>query len=102
MGKVVMISLGELAIESVPPAPYDRSLKGDCMSDRRHDFDFIFGEWKIHSRRLRDRLVGCTEWVEFDGTCVGRPIWGGAANMDEFDAPNTPWGHIQGLTVRLF
>jgi hypothetical protein len=72
------------------------------MAARRHDFDFIFGQWKVHHRRLKEALSGDTEWVEFEGTCVGRPIWGGVGNMDEIDAPQTPWGHIQGMTVRLF
>lgn len=72
------------------------------MGERRHDFDFIFGEWKVYNRRLKERLAGCTEWIEFDATNVGRPIWGGVGNMDEFDAPKTPLGHLQGMTVRLF
>lgn len=72
------------------------------MTDRQHDFDFIFGEWSVHHRRLREALSNNPEWVEFDGTCVGRPVWGGIGNTDEIDAPDTPWGHIQGMTVRLF
>jgi hypothetical protein len=70
--------------------------------DPQRDFDFFFGDWKIHNRRLKEPLAGSTEWLEFDATSVVRPIWGGLAHMDEYDAKETPWGHLQGMTVRLF
>jgi len=45
------------------------------------DFDFWMGSWTVRGRRLRERLVGCEEWVEIGGTSVecddtfdGRPI----------------------------
>ncbi|MFL6248082.1 MAG: hypothetical protein ACJ74H_18810 [Thermoanaerobaculia bacterium] len=70
-----------------------------------HDFDFLFeGEanWRVHNRRLREPLAGSSEWVEFDSTYVARPIWGGAAHMDEYEALHTPWGEIHGMTLRLY
>lgn len=67
-----------------------------------HDFDFLFGSWKVRNRRLREALAGSNDWVEYDATCVARPIWGGAANTDEYVALDTPWGEIHGLTLRLF
>ncbi len=27
-----------------------------------HDFDFLVGEWRSHSRRLKERLAASTEW----------------------------------------
>ena len=69
--------------------------------DGQHDFDFQFGRWKAHNRRLLHPLTGSNEWVEFDSTIVARPIWEGRANMDEFEA-DTPSGHIEGMTVRLY
>jgi hypothetical protein len=65
------------------------------------DFDFWMGSWKVHNRRLRNPLSGSTSWYEFDGTMVARPIWGGRANMDEYEA-DSPTGHIQGMTLRLY
>jgi hypothetical protein len=36
---------------------------------RRHDFDFIFGRWQVHNRRLADIAnPDCTKWVEFEAT----------------------------------
>jgi hypothetical protein len=69
--------------------------------DPQTDFDFIFGSWKVHNRRLLSPLTGSTTWVEFDGTSVARPVWGGRANMDEFEA-ESPSGHIQGMSLRLY
>ncbi|HZU28014.1 MAG TPA: hypothetical protein VFA04_20965 [Bryobacteraceae bacterium] len=69
--------------------------------DGQHDFDFEFGQWKAHSRRLLHPLTGSNQWVEFDGTLVARPVWGGRANMDEFEA-DSPTGHIEGMTVRTW
>jgi hypothetical protein len=71
------------------------------MSDSQHDFDFLFGDWTIRNRRLKDALADSSEWVEFDASGFCRPIWNGLAHYDEFDAPETPWGHIQGMTLRL-
>src|SRR5207244_8679775 len=49
----------------------------------KNDFDFLFGRWRVHHRRLRERLAGCNEWQEFDGTSVAQPILGGLGNIDD-------------------
>ncbi len=69
--------------------------------DGQQDFDFWIGSWKVHNRRLRERLKGSTTWDEFEGTVVARPIWGGRANTDEYEADG-PAGHIQGMSLRLY
>jgi hypothetical protein len=67
-----------------------------------HDFDFLFGTWKVHNRGLLHPLSGAKEeWAESDGTSVVRPIWGGRANTEEYDA-ETPSGHADGLTVQTY
>ena len=35
--------------------------------DGAHDFDFLIGDWKAHVKRLPERLVGSTHWIEYDG-----------------------------------
>jgi hypothetical protein len=72
-----------------------------AQRDGQSDFDFLIGSWKIHNRRLKNPLTGSTSWYEFEGTAVARKIWGGRANIDEYEA-DTPSGHIQGLTLRLY
>lgn len=63
------------------------------------DFDPIFGEWRIHNRRLKARLAGCTEWEEFTSTGKVRPILGGAGNFGEIHFPTKGY---TGATLRLF
>jgi hypothetical protein len=77
------------------------ALQAATPRDGQHDFDFEIGTWKIHLKRLVRPLTGATTWVEFDGTVVARALWDGRANMDEFEA-DSPSGHIEGLTLRLY
>jgi hypothetical protein len=69
--------------------------------DGREDFDFFIGTWKVHHRRLRERLKGSTSWEEFTGTSVARKVLGGLGNMDE-GTMERETGRVLGMTVRLF
>jgi hypothetical protein len=69
--------------------------------DGQHDFDFEFGTWKTHLKRLAHPLSGSDTWVEYDGTSVVRKVWDGRANLGELDVGNTN-AHIEGLTLRLY
>jgi hypothetical protein len=64
-----------------------------------HDFDFYVGTWRIHNRRLRQALAGCSEWYEFEATSRARQVLGGVGNFDEYDAPSVD---IHGITLRLY
>jgi hypothetical protein len=72
------------------------------LRDGQHDFDFEIGKWKMHLRRLKTRLQGSHEWVEFDGTSVTRPAWDGKSQVEEFEVDSPVGGHIEGMTVRLY
>lgn len=70
--------------------------------DHVHDFDLFFGSWHSHQRRLKERLAGSKEWLEFEGTQVVRPLLGGQGNMTE-NLFTMPDGSIhRGVTVRAF
>jgi hypothetical protein len=69
--------------------------------DGSHDFDFTFGTWTEHSRRLLHPLTGSNEWVEWDGRTVVRKIWGGRANMAEFKGV-TPSGPLELIALRIY
>lgn len=73
----------------------------ETARDGARDFDFLFGTWKVRNRRLRARLAGSTEWDEFDSISTTRPVWGGAANVEEYEGEG-PSGPILGLAVRLY
>ena len=69
--------------------------------DGQRDFDFELGSWKIHLSRLVKPLTGSKQWVEFDGTSVTRKVWDGRSQLEEFEV-ESPTGHIEGLTLRLY
>jgi hypothetical protein len=76
-----------------------------AAADGRRDFDFWFGRWRIHNRRLASVLEpGCTEWVEFEATGEARPILRGLGNLDSYSAPEAlPDGRsLDGMSLRLF
>ena len=70
-------------------------------NDGRNDFDFLIGSWKVHHRRLMERLNGSTEWEEFDGDTVDRKILNGLGNMDE-NLIHSKKGQVHAITLRLF
>lgn len=69
--------------------------------DGAHDFDFDLGSWQTHSQRLLHPLSGANDWVEMDGTTVVSPVWGGKANLAEFEADG-PAGHLELLALRSY
>jgi hypothetical protein len=69
--------------------------------DGAHDFDYEIGHWDIPLQRLVDRLANSHTWVKFDGTSVTRKVWNGRSQIEEFEA-DSPSGHIEGLTLRLY
>ncbi len=73
------------------------------LRDGAHDFDFLIGDWKAHVRRLPDRLVGSTTWVEYDGISNHKKILDSNANFEEFEVDNPEKHlHIKGQTLRLY
>jgi hypothetical protein len=63
------------------------------MTASLHAFAFQTGSWRVRHRKLAHRLVGSSEWVEFDGTCRAYELLGGAGNVDDFfiDDPAGPY-----------
>jgi hypothetical protein len=66
-----------------------------------HDFDFLVGRWQVHHRRLKQRLVGNTEWEEFGGTTQLRTLMDGHANVDD-NVIELPAGSYRAVSVRSF
>jgi hypothetical protein len=81
--------------DEIPVAP------ASTVSDGAHDFDFHFGVWKTHIRRLQKPLEGSHAWTDYDGTSVVSKIWGGRASLLELEADG-PKGHIEGVGLRLY
>ena len=70
-------------------------------SDAAHAFDLFFGSWHVKHRRLKERLAGSSEWIDFDGTSEMWPVLGGPGNMDD-NIFNFPPGPFRGVAVRAF
>ncbi|MEO8431487.1 MAG: hypothetical protein ABI592_08260 [Acidobacteriota bacterium] len=68
--------------------------------DGARDFDFLQGEWVIHHRRLAERLVGSSEWHEFETPFVMHPILGGLGNIDQCRTVDALF--FEGVSLRLF
>ena len=96
----VMLFLCSLGLGQSAPTTAQQ-IAATMAHDGQHDFDFEFGYWKAHSRRLLHPLTGSNEWYEFEATLVAQPVWGGRANMDQLEA-DTPSGHIEGMSVRTY
>ncbi len=65
------------------------------------DFDFMFGNWKIRNRKLKERLNNCDEWIEFEARQEFRLILNGFGNTDSFFA-EFDGKLFEGITLRLF
>jgi hypothetical protein len=68
---------------------------------RSHDFDFLYGRWHVRNRRLMRPLARSSEWVEFEGTSVVRPVWDGLACLEEWEA-DAPSGHVSAVSLHLY
>lgn len=71
------------------------------LDTRPRDFDFLVGSWDVTHRRLRERLVGSSDWDEFDGTLVNWPVLGGQGNVGD-NLMNFPKGAFRGIGMRAF
>lgn len=78
----------------------EQALQG-TIEDGRHAFDFNNGTWKVHNRRLRERLKGSQDWEEFEGISVAQTILGGLGNFDTLTMQRES-GVGYGMTLRLF
>ena len=65
------------------------------------NFDFLVGKWKVINRRLKERLQGNDEWIEFEAHMETKKILGGLALMDEMKASYFGDEFI-GLSIRMF
>lgn len=100
---LVYLLLGAASALLAGAAPPDsgQALQPAEQRSAQHDFDFAFGSWRTHIRRLLHPLTGGSEWVEYEGTHTVRPLWGGRANIGELEADG-PAGHFEAMSPRLY
>lgn len=86
------VCAGAHAAQDTAPAP---------LRDGQHDFDFNFGVWKTHIKRLVHPLSGSNESIELNGTVSVRKVWDGRAQLEEIEVEG-PNGHWEGMTLFLY
>jgi hypothetical protein len=97
---LLLYGAGLQSAQAVPASPTGPQ-EPAAARDGQHDFDFNFGTWKTHIRRVLDPLSGSTNSIELNGTVIIRPVWGGRAQLEEIEADG-PKGHWEGLSLRLY
>jgi hypothetical protein len=73
----------------------------DTLTCAPTDFDFVIGDWQVRHRRLRERLAGCEEWIEFDGAMSTRKILGGFGNLED-NILEFPEGASRAVALRSY
>lgn len=101
----ILLAAGALSLAAATPAcanedpPAPAAAAPDLSG--LHAFDFVAGKWKTHHRRLKERLAGSHEWVDFDGTQDAQLMMNGYANVDD-NVFNMPSGAYSGVTLRAY
>jgi hypothetical protein len=70
------------------------------VRDGSHDFDFIYGKWRMPNHRLKTRLAGSHDWVDFVTCDEGSSLPGGIGDIDYWKA--SFWKDFVGVTVRTY
>ena len=71
------------------------------LAARAADWRWLVGNWDVWHRRLKERLVGDTDWEEFPGKSALWLAMGGQATVDD-NIIDLPGGSYRGLTLRAF
>ncbi len=64
------------------------------------NFDFLIGKWKVVNKRLKERLQGCDEWIEFQANMETKSFLNGLGLMDEMKSSHFGDDFI-GLSIRM-
>jgi hypothetical protein len=64
-------------------------------------FDYSFGNWREHSKRLLHPLTGDGNWIDMQGSTAVSKIWNGRASIAEFKAEG-PAGPLEILALRVY
>ena len=91
-----MSALGELKFTATGELDISAS-----ATSSQNDFDFLVGKWLLKDKKLKSRLTGSNEWIEFESTVEMRKLLNGIGNMDiyrtTFDGKP-----FEGIAIRLF
>ena len=97
---IAMIAMTALVPPAFASQDTPRPLDKPDMSGL-HDFDFLVGDWRVHSHKLKEPLSGHQDWIEFGGTISSRRLMEGRANVDD-TMFNMPGGIYRGVAPRAY
>ncbi len=103
----VTLAAGILVAAMAPGAPahssqdVPRPRQAAAVPAGVRDFDFLVGEWRVHHRRLKERLADSHEWLEFEGTSSHRLLMDGWANVEDHWI-NAPSGAYRAVGLRAY
>lgn len=98
LGTVLLASIGRA--DNVAGSPADSQ---PVVRDGSHDFDFLYGNWGMHNRRLKGKpFTGAKDWVTFDSTDHCQPLPGGLGNEDFLRTDEFFGKGFVGMTLRLY
>jgi len=88
----------------VPPLHFDSKgalLISPSATSSKHDFDYLVGDWNLKNRKLKSRLTGSKEWIDFESRVQMHQILDGLGNIDKYTdhASGKPY---EGVALRLF
>jgi hypothetical protein len=96
-------ALSVLSLRTLPSATAAQApnpMQSSTVRDGSHDFDFIYGKWRMPNHRLKKRLAGSNEWDDFITCDEGSPLPGGIGDIDYWKA--SYWKDFVGVTVRTY
>lgn len=94
---VAVLALSSSLVAVAAPSPAGETAQ---VRDGSHDFDFLYGKWKMPNHRLVKRLVGSHEWEDFMSYDEARPLPGGLGNEDFYKTDY--WKGFVGMTTRTY
>lgn len=97
----IAVSLAAAALATSADAASAAPLTGAALDRHRHDFDWLVGSWKVRHHRLKGRLVGSTEWEDFDGTSTEWLTMDGLGTFDD-NWVDLPGGAYRAVGFRAF
>jgi hypothetical protein len=101
MGAIcALTTLSTYAPNSLAAPDGSASAQPATVRDGSHDFDFIYGKWRMPNHRLKKRLAGSHEWADFITCDEGSPLPGGIGDIDYWKA--SYWKDFVGVTVRTY
>jgi hypothetical protein len=83
---LAITSLSVYAPDPVTAADDSTASPSAAVRDGSHDFDFIYGKWRMPNHRLKKRLAGSHEWADFIICDEGSPPPGGIGDVDYWKA----------------